>query len=101
MNKKLSRMIEPNIRPVIIYLSVFVLVAIPFQPGLALAEAINTFLGALSEEKRNIFLRRYWYLDTISDIAGRFDMSRGNVKTTLLRLRRQLRAHLEKEGYSL
>ena len=68
---------------------------------LALAEAINAFLGSLSEEKRNIFLRRYWYLDPIADIAGRFDMSRGNVKTTLLRLRRQLRAHLEKEGYSL
>lgn len=69
--------------------------------GLALAEAINTFLGTLSEERRNIFLRRYWYLDSIAVIAGRFGMSRGGVKTTLLRLRRQLRTYLEKEGYTL
>ena len=68
--------------------------------GLALAEAINTFLGTLSEEKRNIFLRRDWYLDPLADIARRFGMSRGSVKTTLLRLRRQLRARLEKEGYT-
>ncbi len=44
VNKKLSRMIEPNIQPVIICLSIFVVVAIPFQPGLALAEAIATLI---------------------------------------------------------
>ena len=69
--------------------------------GLALAEAINTFLGTLNEGKRNIFLRRYWYLDSVPDIAQRFGMSHSSVKTTLLRLRRQLRAYLEKEGYTL
>ena len=69
--------------------------------GLALAEAINTFLGTLNEGKRNIFLRRYWYLDSVPDIAQRFGMSHSSVKTTLLRLRRQLRPYLEKEGYTL
>lgn len=60
---------------------------------LALSEAINGFLGALDEEKRNLFLRRYWYLDSISDLARRFAMSESKVKTTLFRCRAQLRAH--------
>lgn len=68
---------------------------------LALSEAINGFLGALDEEKRNLFLRRYWYLDSISDLARCFAMSESKVKTTLFRCRAQLRAHLEKEGYTL
>ena len=64
-------------------------------------EAINDFLGTLSEEKRNLFLRRYWYLDSIADISKRFAMSESKVKTTLFRCRNQLRKHLEKEGYTL
>ena len=44
MNKKLSRLIEPNIQPVIICLSLFVVLAIPFQPVLALAEAVLTII---------------------------------------------------------
>ena len=55
----------------------------------------------MDEEKRNLFLRRYWYLDSISDLARRFAMSESKVKTTLFRCRAQLRAHLEKEGYTL
>ena len=66
-----------------------------------LAEAINGFLRTLSEEKRNIFLRRYWYLDSVAAIAGRFALSQSKVKTTLLRCRRQLREYLEQEGYEL
>ena len=68
---------------------------------LALREAINGFLGTLSPEKRNIFLRRYWYLDSIADISHRFALSQSKVKTTLFRSRNQLRAYLEKEGYTL
>ena len=49
----------------------------------------------------SLFLRRYWYLDSISDLARRFAMSESKVKTTLFRCRAQLRAHLEKEGYTL
>lgn len=66
-----------------------------------LRRAINGFLSALGEEKRNIFLRRYWYLDSISAISKRFDLSESKVKTTLYRCRGQLREHLEQEGYSL
>lgn len=68
---------------------------------LALREALNGFLGTLGEEKRNIFLRRYWYLDPVADIAKRFGISQSKVKTTLFRVRKRLREYLEKEGYTL
>lgn len=67
----------------------------------ALRNAINGFLGKLKEEKRNIFVRRYWYLDSVADISKRFDLSESKVKTTLFRCRRELRDYLEKEGYTL
>lgn len=68
---------------------------------LSFAEAINGFLGSLDEEKRNLFIRRYWYLDSIAELSGRFAFSESKVKTTLHRCRGQLRAHLEKEGYHI
>lgn len=68
---------------------------------LALREAINGFLGILSEEKRCVFLRRYWYLDSIAAIAKRFALSESKVKTMLFRSRNQLREYLIKEGYTL
>ncbi len=68
---------------------------------MVLQDAINTFLAALPEEKRNIFLRRYWFLDSIADIARRFGLSQSKVKTTLFRCRHLLREFLIKEGYSL
>lgn len=67
----------------------------------ALSEAINGFLSQLDDEKRNIFVRRYWYLDSINEIAKRFFLSESKVKTTLYRCRNWLREYLEKEGYTL
>ncbi|MBE6651361.1 MAG: RNA polymerase sigma factor [Ruminococcaceae bacterium] len=69
--------------------------------SLTLGKAINDFLVCIDEEKRNIFVRRYWYLDTVQEISKRFDLSESKVKTTLLRCRNKLREHLEKEGYTL
>lgn len=69
--------------------------------AMALGEAVNGFLAALDREKRAMFLRRYWYLDSVSAIASRFGCSEGRVKTTLFRLRGKLRAYLEQEGYTL
>lgn len=66
-----------------------------------LGETLNCFLSTLSTEKRSIFLRRYWYMDSIADIAQRFSLSQSKVKTTLFRCRNLLREHLEKEGYAL
>ena len=63
--------------------------------------AINGFLGKLDEEKRNIFIRRYWFMDSVADISKRFAMSESKVKTTLFRCRNRLRDYLEKEGYTI
>lgn len=69
--------------------------------SIALKDALNGFLGTLSEEKRNVFLRRYWYLDSIADISKRFVLSESKVKTMLFRSRNMLREYLVKEGYTL
>ena len=68
---------------------------------LAFCQVLNGFLSTLSIEKRNIFLRRYWYLDSVADIAQRFSLSQSKVKTTLHRCRKLLWNYLEKEGYTI
>ena len=65
-----------------------------------LSEIINSFLDDLGAEKRMIFIRRYWYLDSVSDISERYDISESKVKTTLFRCRAKLKKRLEKEGYN-
>ncbi len=67
----------------------------------ALADAISAFLRSLSATERTLFVRRYWHLDPIAALAKRYSMSESRVKSTLHRLRGRLRAHLEKEGFSL
>ncbi len=69
--------------------------------GKLLGETVSAWLRPLPAWKRELFLRRYWYLDDISAIARRFSCSESKVKTTLFRLRSSLRRHLEKEGYDL
>lgn len=66
-----------------------------------LAKMLNGFLATLDEQKRNVFLRRYWFLDSISMIARRYGYSESKVKSMLLRSRNQLRIYLVKEGYDL
>ncbi len=68
---------------------------------MALREALDAFLGSLSREKRQMFLRRYWYADSVAEIARRFGATESRVKTTLHRCRKQLGEYLEKEGYEL
>lgn len=62
-----------------------------------LRDALEHFLGSLKPEYRQMFLRRYWYGDSIADIAARFGCTGVRVTGILFRLRRQLKAHLEKE----
>lgn len=66
--------------------------------GRELGRLLNQFLGELPRESRMIFLRRYWYVDTIAEIAARYDISESKVKTQLHRTRAKLAAFLEKEG---
>ena len=61
-------------------------------------ERIQEFLASLPVSTRRVFLRRYWFGDSVSDIAHRYHMSESNVKTTLHRTRHKLRVFLEKES---
>lgn len=66
-----------------------------------LVAALNEFLGTLPVEKRSIFVCRYWYTDSISDIAARFGMTYAAVSMILNRLRTKLHDYLTKRGYEL
>lgn len=66
-----------------------------------LGSIISSFLRSLPEIQRKIFMRRYWYMDSVSDIAKTFGFSEGKVKTILFRARKKMREYLEKEGYAL
>ena len=62
-----------------------------------LIERINFFLKKLPKGQRIIFVRRYFYLDSIREIAQRYGFTESNVTVTLTRLRKKLAAFLEKE----
>ena len=60
---------------------------------------ISDFLYGQPEASRNLFLRRYWYGDTVEEAARRLGWSVGRAKSTLHRMRKKLRAYLQKEEY--
>lgn len=61
-------------------------------------DVLNDYLAGLSKQKRIIFVQRYWYSQSIREIAKHFAMTEGQVKSILFRLRSGLRDALEKEG---
>ena len=63
-----------------------------------LAGFINEFLKGLSREKRIVFVRRYWYFDSVPQIAEMCDMSEEKVKSMLMRMRSRLRDFLKERG---
>lgn len=67
--------------------------------GKELEKAINTFLKALPEREGNLFIRRYFFVETPADIGKRYGISAGNVVVILTRTRQKLRVYLQKEGY--
>lgn len=66
-----------------------------------LAEAIETYLCGLTPEARNTFVGRYYYADSVREIADYYGMSESKVKSMLFRIRKGLRAYLEKEGFQV
>ena len=66
-----------------------------------LQDSINSFLSGLESDKRKVFMRRYWYFDSINQIAKQFNFSESKVKTILFRCRKELRNYLEKEDYRI
>ena len=63
-----------------------------------LSRLLDRFLRQLPQKECCVFLRRYWYMDTLEEIALRYHMALGSVKSSLFRTRKKLRTFLEQEG---
>jgi len=66
-----------------------------------LTKLLDGFLRQLPEKECCIFLRRYWYVDSTRDIARRYGMPEGSVKSQLSRTRQKLKKVLEQEGIAI
>ena len=66
-----------------------------------LAELLSAFLRGLSREGRAMFLRRYWYGESVAEVALALGCGEGKVKSSLFRSRKALRTYLEKEGIAV
>ena len=71
------------------------------REGQELKEEINRFLLKLPEDKRCMFILRYWYADSISEIANRMKTSENHVSVSLSRVRTKLKAHLIERGFDI
>lgn len=67
----------------------------------ALCHHISIFLKLQTAERRNLFLRRYWYLDSVAELSERFAMSESKVKRTLFRVRKELKKEIFSGGYGI
>lgn len=68
---------------------------------ITLVEAIDAFLDGLPQKQRALFLWRYWHAAPVAELARRARMSEGNVSVTLHRIRKQLKEHLIKGGFTV
>ena len=59
------------------------------------------FLRGLDAQSRILFVRRYFYLESVSSLAERYEMSENKVSVKIFRIRKKLRKFLEKEGHTL
>jgi RNA polymerase sigma-70 factor (ECF subfamily) len=69
--------------------------------SVALSDALTRFLWTLPERTRHMFVRRYFYMSTVAEIARDFSMKESNVTMHLLRARKRLAQFLKKEGFDL
>ena len=73
----------------------------PLDDQVALKALINGFLGSLDKQTRVIFLRRYYYICSVKDIARSMGLSESNVSVILHRTRVKFKEYLQKEGISV
>ena len=66
-----------------------------------LTQLINEFLESCNEEQQNIFVRRYWYFDSVAEICVKYSLPQSKVKTTLFRMREKLKKHLTDGGFTI
>ena len=66
-----------------------------------MGRVVNDFVGALDQEERVLFLRRYWFSHPVTLIANDLHMSENNVSVKLFRIREKLKEYLGEEGFSI
>ena len=64
-----------------------------------LIETINVFLKKLPKEKRILFIKRYWFMESVKQLAKDYKISETGISMRLSRIRSELKSHLIKEGY--
>ena len=64
-----------------------------------LTALINEFLRGLSERDCNVFIRRYFFIESIDTISEKYGLSYANISKILSRTRKKLKGFLQKEGY--
>ena len=71
------------------------------QSDMEFGEIISRFLRSQKTETRVVFLRRYWLMESVEEIAARFSFSKSKVKSMLFRTRNNLEKYLRKEGIDI
>ena len=66
-----------------------------------LTETVNRFLRTLPDEARNTFIGRYYFFDSVKNVARYCGMSESKCKSMLYRTRQSLKVYLQKEGFDL
>lgn len=69
--------------------------------GRELEGCLKRFLEGLPKEKRQIFMNRYWFGESVADISQKYGISEEKVKTTCFRVRKKLKQYLEKEDFTI
>ncbi len=67
----------------------------------ALRDALNRFLRSLPKKTQTIFVRRYWYTSSLSEIAEEYSMTENHVSVLLFNTRKKLKLFLSKEGFEI
>ncbi len=66
-----------------------------------IAADINSWLLTLSEERRAVFIRRYYLMQSVRDISKEFGIKEKTLSGTLTRLRSSLKTYLEEKGHNI
>ena len=66
-----------------------------------LMKQINSFLTLQDVEKRKLFVRRYWYMDSIEELSEKFNLRESRISSILFKMRKELKQQLLKEGVEI
>lgn len=69
--------------------------------GIRIGRLISDFLRQQRPEQREVFIRRYWFMDSVKKIAEDYSFSKSRVKSMLSRTRSKLKKYLKKEGFDI